>query len=145
MDKLIAHQIALAQRASDIGKWHSLAHLEKRLSGTIGTLLGDDDSNAKRDGYALKDKAIVKAIELIRRGGKECGFRFFVTRCDDFNSPCFIVYFDFKIEGTRRQVSFHTFNKVVARYLKGCVNSKGHWNDTNSSRKTCLDLLHSTV
>ena len=140
MNRKVVETLALAQRASDSGKWKSLKSFERTRSKKLGKLLGRKaELRAAHHNYHLKDSLMVQAIELIRCD-KDSGFRYFVVECYDFKAPCWIVYFDCKVDGVRYQCSFHTFNKEVARYVKGSSASRGRWRKT-SSREVCISLM----
>lgn len=139
MDSSIARAIVLAQVASDGGKdIHD-----------IQDILGNKSWNIWKQGYSAKDWLILKAIGMITRS-KESRFRFFVKSFDKFSG---IVYFQYKdSEGTRRQVSFHTFCKEAIRYATlrrggtGKLQQQGkncrfitNW-DRKSSRNTVVRL-----
>jgi len=137
----IAELIIQAQIASDSAKGkrtfpetnsdlYSRRHAENRHSRF-------DDENepetgrdrASRRGYAHKDWAIINAIRLIALSHNKT-YRYSVSRgLDQNDQPCFIVYFDFKIEGKRQQISFHCFNESLSRFVKN--SSKSSWNKKN--------------
>lgn len=139
MNKHIAKKIALAQRASDIGKYFKLSEEERCASDMLGDLLGESvDARAINFGYRLKDEAIFDAIQGIGHN-PECGFHFRVT-IDDEKKAKFIVYFDFRLNGKKVQVSFHSFDVRLCRYVE--KQKGGHWN-RKSARNTCIELLTS--
>lgn len=131
MDNLqkIARFIYLAQAGSDAGK------------GIYE--LPAPDFKSWRDGYAAKDRYILLAITAICRE-KSRDFRFSVNRGADQNGqPSFIVYFDFKVCGKREQVSFHSFNNELWKYVR--KSRKSTWSKDRSSRDTVCDLSKSGV
>lgn len=87
-------------------------------------------------GYEGKDKAIVAAIKIIN-SHKYMGVNYFIKL--DSNSDAAIVYFNFKIDSERYQVSFHTFSKKLKK-LAG-KGSPCRWEKKMSSRETCQLLL----
>ena len=92
-------------------------------------------------GYGTKDGYILQAIRLIS-SRKESGYNFYVEAAPDQNGyDSYVIYFDFKIEGKRHQVSFHTFSdKKFAAYVgKG---RKTHWDhNLGGSRESCHLLI----
>ena len=139
MNKHIARKIALAQRASDFGKYYKLSDDAISDSVVLGSLLGDsDDNRAYKYGYRMKDQAILDAVMGISHNPNS-GFHFRVT-IDDEKLARFIVYFDFRVIDERIQVSFHSFDKRLARYVEKARS--GHW-DRSSARKACISLLQS--
>ena len=135
----IAQAIAGAQYASDCGKWHKLETIQQKQSAYLASLLPESLRNrAESQGYGLKDALIMQAIRQISCA--HCGeFRFFVMRdCEGIAD--FIVYFDVKLCGKRQQVSFHSFNKNLAKFCAKSRNSCGHW-DEKSSRAACIDMM----
>ena len=130
LNKRAAISIIRAQVASDGGK--SIEELSSMLcnysqeSSYIWQTL-----NLK--GYANKDFNIVSAIKAII-ADKNSGFTFYVK--PEGNS--FVVYFNFKLKHARKQVSFHSFNPLLSRYVNKKHATK--W-DKNSSRQTCLELF----
>lgn len=129
--KKIAKHIILAQCASDGGKGISL----------IKDMLGDESLYSYECGYGDKDHQIFSAMSLIARYHcKE--FRYSVTRTDTCyarGSWCFLVYFTFKLNGKRYQVSFHSFNSGLYHYYKHSQNV--YW-DEKSSRRSCVLLAN---
>ena len=69
----------------------------------------------KREYYRQKDEAIFMALNLINRS-KSSAFRYSVTESEVNGGHCFIVYFSTKVEGERKQVSFHNFSSGLWRY-----------------------------
>ncbi len=88
--------------------------------------------------YGQKDLYIIKAINGIL-SGKNRDIRFYVTKCTEINS--YLVYFNFKIGAERRQISFHSFNNKLNRYLNGSQPCKTHW-DKKSSRDAAIELWY---
>ena len=124
VEKAIAKSIILAQVASDGGKNIS----------EIRDILGNDSYYVYGQGYNAKDRYIFSAIELICRN-RDTSFHFSVMSGKGV-SP-YLVYFTFKIDGKRHQVSFHSYNNNLGRY-----KSKNHmtrW-DEKDSRETCVKL-----
>lgn len=139
MNKHIAKQIAIAQRASDLGKYYKLTEDQIAESEKLGQLLGKtNDARATKLEYRLKDDVIYDAIMGIGHN-PGCGFHFRVTE-DSEKLAKFIVYFDFRLNGRKVQVSFHSFDKRLKRFVEKQIS--GHWN-RKSARQTCIELLSS--
>lgn len=127
----IAEYICLAQQASDAGKGRFIVFREKdnkSLSTEIENVVavrrgrrGDyrnattatastkttEKNYAQSKGYNAKEEFILKSINLIRKNKTQ--FNYWVEAAADQNGyPSYISYFDFKIDGKRYQVSFHT-------------------------------------
>lgn len=88
-------------------------------------------------GYKVKDREIMRAINLIKNGN---GFdvKFSVKR-DYFSKrmgQCYIVYFTFE---NRKQASFHSFNSALCDYVATDLHIV-RW-DRNSSRNSILSLV----
>ena len=124
VDKKIAKYIVLAQVASDSGK--DLDYLKD--------LLGDKSNKAWREEYKGKDKYIMFALKLIAKN-PDCNFRFSVVSGQDVSTH--LVYFSFKLDGVRHQVSFHSFDKNLHQFR--CSSKKTRW-DHKSSRSNCVKL-----
>lgn len=107
IDGKIAELILRTQNASDGGKHFGCFY---------GSTRGIRDNCA---GYPQKDLFMVKAIELIAKNHKVCHWKYSVTRTrDDYGYGCWIVYFQTRINGEKVQISFHTFNSTIDRYVK---------------------------
>ena len=128
----IARAILFAQLASDGGKG-------------IYDLLNEVDCKGAekcfRRGYCAKDSNILKAIDLINRQGSE-EVRYSVIHTGDQNGyESSLIYFAFRIDGVRFQVSFHSpadwGRPVYSRYYRN--SCKTHW-DKASSRESCYAL-----
>lgn len=129
VDRRIAKAIYHAQAASDGGK--GISELQKWYAGSL-----------RGAGYPAKDTQILLAIDLINKSHSKT-FRYSVKRGRDQNGcSSFIVYFDFKIDGKREQVSFHSFNKKLWNYVKRSRAST--WSKDRSSRDS-VELLRKSV
>lgn len=96
-DAEIARLICLAEAASDSGKGFSVLTFRRTAS-----------DNANEYAYAAKPKYIRKAINLINSNPR-LGWNYWVEQAPDQNGcDSVIVYFDYKVNGKRIQVSFHT-------------------------------------
>lgn len=122
IDKIIAKYIILAQTCSDGGRGISTL---KNLFPTSRL--------AYYKGYDAKDIYIKKAIQMIQKS-KNSIFRFYVK--EDGIIANYIVYFNFKLDGERFQVSFHSF-KDWSKYER--KDYQTHW-DKKDSRVSCLRL-----
>ena len=137
LNNQIGRYIVCAQIASDAGK--GIRTLPE------GQKISTQEAEAMANGYYAKDAFITKALKLIlRRPGS--GFNFWVEKIDDDFTP-FIVYFSFKIDGVRFQVSFHTtmWNDILSQdwYWSDRYNYRRYhmqkW-DGCSSREAALEL-----
>lgn len=122
-DKIIAKYIILAQTASDGGKGM------KSLNRLFPT-----SNLACYKGYQAKDGYIKKAIMGILKS-KNSIFRFYCKQ--DKWVANYIVYFNFKLEGERYQVSFHSFKDWSHFENSNCGT---RW-DKRDSREACLRLF----
>jgi len=94
VEAMIALCIIRAQKSSDYGKGINRISLSKKLSRPC------------RMGYGFKEDDILEAIRLIRRNKTQ--FNYWVEFAPDQNGVnSILVYFDFKIDDKRYQVSFH--------------------------------------
>ncbi len=145
----IAEYICLAQQASDAGKGKFIIFRNKddeslstetnvvtrrdkrggcRNATTADTATKTAEKNyAQTRAYDAKEEFILKSINLIRKNKTQ--FNYWVTKDADQNGyPSYISYFDFKIDGKRFQVSFHT-PKNLGKKLEKYVSSgrKTRW------------------
>ena len=123
-DRMIAEAIVLAQVASDGGK-------------RIGDIYNISTRSKKTwmDGYDSKDDEILRAIKMIL-SSKESAFRFYVSEGDLYNS--IIVYFDWRVDGVKRQVSFHSYFGELIKFAKKSRYAT-RW-DKGSSRQTAIEI-----
>ena len=131
IDKKIAEAIVYAQIASDAGK--GIEILEGRNVFKYNSTVDK--------GYHSKDGYIFSALNLIRNT-KNCSYKYYVTaQPDQHGNPSFIIYFNFKVNGKREQVSFHSFNKKLWKELVGS-GTVCHWQGgIGGSRKACKKLI----
>lgn len=123
----IIHLVATAQAHSDEGK------KPKSYYGIDVPILKFTGKTCE-NGYPGKDAAILAAIQIINNH-KPMGVNYYVKN----NGDNVIVYFNFKIDGKRYQVSFHSFfNELFKLIGKG---SPCRWEKKISSRRTCQILL----
>lgn len=127
LSKDIARYICLAQIASDAGK-------------NTFKLSIEGAKEAKKYGYHVKDSYILTAIKNINKlHSKEWGY--FVLKAPDQNGTSSkIIYFLYRENGMRLQISFHSFSggeiKKMAEKTTGMTQ---RW-DHKSSRKNCQIL-----
>lgn len=118
----IAELILRSQNASDGGK-----HMQY-FSGCKKAIR----DNCAR--YGQKDSLILSAIELIR--GNNSSFVFSVQRDREYKAY-YLVYFETRINGVKFQVSFHSFDGRLGRYVK---NSRyARW-DKKFSRDSAVSI-----
>lgn len=87
--------------------------------------------------YAHKDIHIKTAIKYIcATHPKEVHF---YVKVDADKVAKYLIYFDIKVNGKRRQVSFHSFSDEWKRYLSP-VGSSTHW-DRKCSQQNCIELF----
>ena len=130
LDLRVCKYILLAQIASDGGKHRCLWELPTMIP--IGEVY-------YTKGYNVKDSEILKAIKTINQSPKSTGFHFYVKEVDGFRSRAFIIYFNFKLDGKRYQISFHSFNKKMQRYSNNRFSTR--W-DKKSSRESAKALAN---
>ena len=137
-DRYAARHIILAQSASDGGKY-DWEEAKKRKIPRF--LIPSDPHACKRawtQGYPAKDEHILCALREIARRRGACGIRFFVR--PDGDIARYLVYFTFKIEGERYQISFHSFDDRLRRFIKaGDRTHHTRW-DHKISRDACCVL-----
>ena len=131
--KRIARLVILAQDASDAGKY--INELE----------LSSSKRYTQSQGYSAKNVYILKAIQHITRS-KPCGWNFYVDadKPDQNGYRSVITYFQYKLDGVRYEVSFHT-PYDQAKYLKPYFGKgrKTHWNrKITGSREDCQTLAY---
>lgn len=129
MTKQIARLLLLAQAASDEGKGKTL----------LSSLIVENKTRAlAEDGYSEKDIAIMELVQLLSRyPQRDC--HFYV--CKDAQKVAhYIVYFDVVFNGRRCQISFHSFDGRLKRFLSGSCNSHVEWSCWESSRENAYEL-----
>lgn len=131
LNRYIAKQICIAQICSDAGK----GIRELSFENDKTTLYKSVESR-----YAGKDIAIQRAISKINSLGNKSGFHFYVTNKSGMSYYPYIIYFDFKVNGKRYQVSFHSGNDIFEKYIKKGTSHRSTW-DHESSRQACQKLV----
>ena len=105
VNKKIAELILRAQNASDGGKLFSVISFSRK---------GLKDNHI---GYKTKDACIAQAINLISKTGRQSAFRYFVTD-DKTAAAYFMVYFETRVNGQKYQVSFHSYDNNLVKYVQ---------------------------
>lgn len=129
MQRCIAEKIILAQVASDGGKGIAL----------IDKIFGEYSKKVWWKGYGAKNSLICEAIRDIHKSQKlrqPQMFHYSVAEADEFGDAV-IIYFTFKLDGVRRQVSFHSFDPYL--FPAPDNRHKVRW-DRKSSREAVIDL-----
>lgn len=120
LNKKVAVNIIKAQIASDAAKNIN----ELSCKGRV------------HNNYDGKDDYIIRAIKtIIKKRGT--GFSFYVTYGDIFAS--LIVYFNFKLNDKDMQISFHSFNDELLKYIQNNSAHAVEW-DQKSSREAANSL-----
>lgn len=129
MTKEMARLLVLAQAGSDEGK--NISCLSELLPKKLY-------EKAAWNGYVLKDICIYELVKLISRYPQK-DIHFFVTK-DEQKVSKYIVYFDVVFGGNRRQISFHSFDGRLKRFLNGSRKSHVKWACWESSRENAYEL-----
>lgn len=130
MTKQIASLLVGTQVASDSGKhiWQLYDCLNKKFG------------NFFRKGYFGKDANIRKLLNIIEKYHPDDIHYFVVKDCDKIAR--FIVYFDYKVDNKRFQISFHSFDMELKRYLRKNKNSVASWDHGNSRKNAFILAQH---
>lgn len=109
-----------------------------------GLLFNDPIFAAKADdfGYDAKAQYILKAILLIN-SNRRCGWNYWVKRTPDQHGySSIITYFEYKNDGIKLQISFHTpIGRAPDSLIDLCGKGRRcHW-DYGSSRNNCQILI----
>lgn len=148
LNRKIAKSLVLAQISSDAGKYKRNEEIfeayapKKVMTDSWGNrceYFGNAETEkSTRKGYKAKDDYIRNALRLISGYPEKSIFRFYV--CEDTQQIAkYIVYFDVKIDGKRMQISFHSFDVGLRKYLNGSKASKVRW-DRRSSAETAIAI-----
>lgn len=130
---LIAKAICQAQIASDSGK--EIYYLSLKNGAA---------NSAKKYGYINKEKFMMKAIKIINTTHRGMFNYYCVDGLDQNGYPSILTYFDFKLNGIRYQISFHTpKNKASKELVKICGSGRTtRWNkEFGGSRDACQALI----
>lgn len=138
LDKRIARAIIAAQLCSDGGK------RDRRLLTKIIRFTADDIfwKTQWNKGYSRKTFWLNRAIQMIDCS-KEQDYHYWVENNPDQNGyPSTIVYFDFKLDGRRHQVSFHTpANQVIGVLERNKSGRKTRWDKQIGGSRESTYLL----
>ena len=127
MTKELATMLVLAQAASDEGKGiHSLS-----------SCLNNNLRRKAEIGYAMKDEAIMKAISLVAKYHFH-DVHYYVVK-DTERRAKYLVYFDINLADSRCQISFHSFDDKLFKFIKKNERSYTKW-DCGYSRGNAADI-----
>ena len=132
LNEAVARNIILAQVASDGGKgidelWDNVRDF---LPGT---------RKARFCGYEDKDSRLIAAIDLINKAHGKSGFSYYITTDPELFDMT-LVYFNFRLDGTRWQISFHTYLDLKYAMRKN-LHHRTKWDEKNS-REAAMYLAH---
>lgn len=129
LNEACARYLILTQVASDGGK--CIDDIIDILPGSIG---------AYYRGYKAKDEYLSKFLSLVTKVGPASGFHFYVT---DGDITPYLVFVWFRLNGRKRQVSFHSYNDALLKYkTHDCRRYATHWDKLHGSREACIDLAN---
>ena len=138
-EEAIALAICRAQIASNGGK--SSRILSKKAPEGCPQRNWNIARNDFIAGYDHKDEQIQKAINLILSAHSDTEFNFHVTESGITRS---LIYFWFRYEGRRYQISFHSYSDMFDKYITDRSEKYGTRWDEKSSQKTA-ELLGSLI
>ena len=130
LNEACARYLILTQVASDGGKY--IDDIIDILPGPIG---------AYHRGYKAKDEYLSKFLSLVTKVGPASGFHFYVT---DGGITPHLVYIWFRLNGRKRQVSFHSYDNALLKYKAYHHGRyKTRWDRLHDgSREACIDLAN---
>jgi len=130
LNEACARYLILTQVASDGGKY--IDDIIDILPGSIG---------AYHRGYKAKDEYLFKFLSLVTKVGPASGFHFYVT---DGGITPHLVYIWFRLNGRKRQVSFHSYDNALLKYKAYHHGRyKTRWDRLHDgSREACIDLAN---
>lgn len=130
LNEACARYLILTQVASDGGKY--IDDIIDILPGSIG---------AYHRGYKAKDEYLSKFLSLVTKVGPASGFHFYVT---DGGITPHLVYIWFRLNGRKRQVSFHSYDNALLKYKAYHHGRyKTRWDRIHDgSREACIDLAN---
>lgn len=131
LNRKVASALLRAQLHSDAAKYIHEIHKETRAQKA--EFVKCESSyyyEEKENHYRYKDEYILKAITRIL-SDKNSGFTFYVTY-GEFTP--YLIYFTFRLDGKRYQISFHSYDRNLFRYFKNSERFRTHW-DRRSSRQ----------
>lgn len=126
----IAKCIVNAQICSDSGKGY---YYDSLVYSSLAKAM-------RRKRYKGKDTQILKAIKLVNCQ-KKSGF-FYYVKADTSGTAAYIVYFNFKLNGKRKQISFHSFDRRLEKFTNNACPT--YW-DKKSSRETAIELAENLL
>lgn len=130
MDMKIAQLLYSAQYASDCAKDIYRLNEEYVLSSR---------NICKYSGYYYKDIFIAKAINEICKSRGNTNFSFYVCR-DLEGIAKYLVYFNAKLNEIKYQVSFHSFDDSLTRFITKRNIHKTKW-DKKVSNEACENII----
>lgn len=132
INRAIACAIVQAQLASDAGKGIYELSVKSHTK-----------RSAEHFKYGIKTFYILTAVRLIRCNKSDFNYFISAIEGDQNGCPSILVYFDFKVNGKRQQVSFHTPLNQVPEEMKRISPSgrKTRWMKSVSSRDACKLLI----
>lgn len=129
LNEACARYLILTQVASDGGK--CIDDIINILPGSIG---------AYHRGYKAKDEYLSKFLSLVTKVGPASGFHFYVT---DGDITPHLVFVWFRLNGRKRQVSFHSYDDALLKYKTHDRRRYAtHWDKLHGSREACIDLAN---
>lgn len=128
MTRELAKLLILAQASSDAGKgiW------------TLSNTLQEKLQKKAWNGYPEKDRAIYSMVSILSVHPRK-DIHFFIVR-DAEKVANYLVYFDFLLNGQKVQVSFHSYDERLKKFLKGSRKSCTEWREELVSRDVCFAL-----
>lgn len=135
LEASIARLVCLAQDASDSGKYEAVLNFRNT-----------DNSVARERGYSVKTTYIMKAVKLISSNPR-CGWNYCISgqTPDQNNYTSVIVYFEYKDDRRRYQISFHTPWSLVPQSMETHMTKgrRTRWNhNIGGSRYNCQRLIN---
>lgn len=127
LTKELATLLVLAQAASDEGK---------RIY-SLSSCLQPNLRRKAEAGYPAKDKAIAQALSLVAKYHTN-DVHYYVI-CDAEGKAKYLVYFDLNIGGKRRQISFHSFDDNLEKFIKKNERSHTEW-DQGDCRAVAFEI-----
>ena len=138
LNRKVASALLRAQLHSDAAKY--IHEIRKETRAQKAEFVKCESSyyyEEKENHYRYKDEYILKAIQRIL-SDKNSGFTFYVTYG---GLTPYLVYFTFRLDGKRYQISFHSYDRNLFRYFKNSERFRTHW-DRRSSR-AAAEILQS--
>lgn len=164
LDRQIARYVVSAQISSDGGKhrwnwdpdedpwkdmrsilserehYHDYFKMNAWDKGRCMYIGSGDRDTIFSNGYRDKSSLIRRAILRINKLGPKCGFRYYCVKAHDTG---YLVYFSFKVNGERYQISFHDFSKFIANQANKPKSKKHemHWETGRASSRGAAIVL----